>query len=119
MFRRILVSGRKTSRREHKGLVTSTGSLQKRMHNSVLQETSMPKTLFAFGINHKTAPVAVREKLHLRESEIEMLLANFRQFLSECFILSTCNRTEIYAVSDSINVDIDFFKKLLIDFKNA
>ena len=64
-------------------------------------------------------PVAVREKLHLRESEIEMLLANFRQFLSECFILSTCNRTEIYAVSDSINVDIDFFKKLLIDFKNA
>lgn len=79
----------------------------------------MPKTLFAFGLNHKTAPVAVREKLHLRDSEIRPLLAIFRRFLSECFILSTCNRTEIYAVSESVDVDVDFFKQLFINFKNA
>lgn len=80
---------------------------------------SLPKTLFAFGLNHKTAPVEIREKLYVSEAEMPALLAKFKETLSECLILSTCNRTEIYGVSESQDIDIDFYKNLLIEFKGA
>ena len=80
---------------------------------------SLPKTLFAFGLNHKTAPVEIREKLYVSEAEVPALLTKFKETLSECLILSTCNRTEIYGVSESQDVDIDFYKSLLIEFKGA
>ena len=84
-----------------------------------MSSTESPKTLFAFGINHKTAPVEIREKLHLREDEIPALIHQLMVTLSECVILSTCNRTEIYGVSESREIDLDFFKNTLIDFKDA
>jgi glutamyl-tRNA reductase len=86
---------------------------------SILGTTAIPKTFFAFGLNHKTAPVEVREKLHIEESEVPAFLAVMRETLSECLVLSTCNRTEIYAVSDSTEIDLGVYKKLLIDFKKA
>ena len=85
----------------------------------VLEQSATPKTFFAFGLNHKTAPVEVREKLHIEEAEIPAFLGLMRKTLSECVILSTCNRTEIYAVSDSPDIDLDYYKNLLIDFKGA
>lgn len=85
----------------------------------VLEQSAIPKTFFAFGLNHKTAPVEVREKLHIEETEIPAFLSIMRQTLSECVILSTCNRTEIYAVSDSPKIDLDYYKNLLIEFKGA
>ena len=75
--------------------------------------------LFAFGINHKTAPIEVREKLYIHENEIPALLALLKQTLAECVILSTCNRTEIYGVCGSVDVDLDYYKDLVINFKNA
>jgi len=84
-----------------------------------VSSTESPKTLFAFGINHKTAPVEIREKLHLREDEIPALIHQLMVTLSECVILSTCNRTEIYGVSESSEIDLEFFKNTLIDFKDA
>ncbi len=75
--------------------------------------------LFAFGINHKTAPIEVREKLYIHDSEIPALLALLKQTLAECVILSTCNRTEIYGVCGSPDIDLDFYKDLVINFKNA
>ena len=75
--------------------------------------------LFAFGLNHKTAPIEVREKLYITEAEIPEVLAKLKETLSECIILSTCNRTEIYGVCDSPGVDLDFYKDLIIEFKNA
>lgn len=77
------------------------------------------RTLFAFGINYKTAPVEIREKLHLRNDEIPAFLSKIRGDLCECMVLSTCNRTEIYCVSDSPYIDLDAFKDALIDFKDA
>ena len=77
------------------------------------------KTLFAFGINHKTAPVEIRERLYLRDDEIPAFLDKVKGDLSECMVLSTCNRTEVYAVSDSPNIDVNYYKDLLIDFKDA
>jgi glutamyl-tRNA reductase len=89
------------------------------LEESILGNSAVPKTFFAFGLNHKTAPVEIREKLHIDESEVKAFLDLLRPTLSECLILSTCNRTEIYAVSDSPNIDLDFYKDLLINFKGA
>lgn len=75
--------------------------------------------LFAFGINHKTAPIEVREKLYIHENEIPALVAIFKETLAECVILSTCNRTEIYGVAGAADVNLDFYKDLVINFKNA
>ncbi len=75
--------------------------------------------LFAFGVNHKTASIEVREKLYVHENEVSGLLAKLRETLSECMILSTCNRTEIYGVHPAGEVDFDFYKDLVLDFKNA
>lgn len=51
------------------------------------------------GISHKTSSIDVREKFFLREVERELLLSELKNdpAVSEALILSTCNRTEIYA----------------------
>ena len=64
-------------------------------------------SIVAVGINHKTAPVAVREKIsfspdHLSTALQEMLSA---VECKEAAILSTCNRTELYLVQDG-NVEL-------------
>ncbi len=84
-----------------------------------MRSQSITHTLFAFGLNHKTAPVEIREKLYLHESEINLFLQKVKGSLSECFVLSTCNRTEVYCVSNSTSIDIGYFKRLLIDIKGA
>jgi glutamyl-tRNA reductase len=55
--------------------------------------------IIALGINHKTAPVAVREKVSFDPATMPDVLQQVLQTLSsikEVSILSTCNRTEIY-----------------------
>lgn len=84
-----------------------------------MENSAVPKTLFAFGLNHKTAPVEIREKLYLNEAEIQTFLSRTRETLAECVVLSTCNRTEIYAVSDVETIDLRSYKDLLIDLKDA
>ena len=84
-----------------------------------LSSIKAPSTLFAFGINHKTAPVEVREKLFLNAHEVREFLCLLKSKLPECLVLSTCNRTEIYGVTESAEFEISYFKNLLIDFKGA
>ena len=54
--------------------------------------------LLALGINHKTASVAVREKVAFAPEQVEDALAQACLFseVNEIAILSTCNRTELY-----------------------
>ena len=54
--------------------------------------------IILIGLNHKTAPVEVREKVSLSRPQIEKLSAriNVIPAFSGCAILSTCNRTEFY-----------------------
>ncbi len=82
------------------------------------QSTTQP-ILFAVGINHKTAAIEAREKIYIHEREIPALLAKLRETLAECVVLSTCNRTEIYGVTTRTDLDLDFYKDLLIEFKDA
>ena len=66
------------------------------------------------GLSHKTAPVEIREKLTFpanRQDEALALLTS-NPDVSEAVIISTCNRTEIYAVTttqtDGPSTIIDF-----------
>jgi glutamyl-tRNA reductase len=53
-------------------------------------------------INHKTAPVELREALHLSRDEIMGLIPKLKsEILAEGVLLSTCNRTEIYGLPKS------------------
>ncbi len=55
------------------------------------------------GMNHKTAPVEIREKFSLKEEKLEeaILTLNSLPSIDECMILSTCNRVEFYFVTRS------------------
>jgi glutamyl-tRNA reductase len=55
--------------------------------------------LQAFGLNHQTAPVALREKLAFSAGELDRALAALKALpgVSEAVLVSTCNRTEVYA----------------------
>ena len=55
------------------------------------------------GLNHKTAPLALREKVAFNEDRLAAALRALRHELgvSEVVILSTCNRTEVYWSGDA------------------
>jgi glutamyl-tRNA reductase len=54
------------------------------------------------GLNYRTAPVEVRERFAIEAERLSQALRELRAAKSilECVIVSTCNRTEIYAVVD-------------------
>jgi glutamyl-tRNA reductase len=54
------------------------------------------------GVSHTTAPIEVRERLTFRPQEAVQELAHLRSegLIREGVVLSTCNRTEIYAVEE-------------------
>ena len=55
--------------------------------------------LVGITINHRTAPIELREALHFSKNEIVDLIPKMKEDLfHEGFIISTCNRTEIYGV---------------------
>ncbi len=59
-------------------------------------------SLFVLGINHQTAPVSLRERVAFSGDSIPAALDALRGLPSvhEVALLSTCNRTELYAVTD-------------------
>jgi glutamyl-tRNA reductase len=66
------------------------------------------------GVNHNTAPLAIREKVAVSAGKLGSTLSLLRTYLPHGIILSTCNRTEIYA-TDSENhraeeVSVEFMK---------
>lgn len=62
-------------------------------------------TLIAFGINHKTAPVEIREKVAFSTDVLVDALSSLKDQLSSAasVILSTCNRTELYVHSEQLD----------------
>ena len=59
--------------------------------------------LLAYGINHKTAPISVREKWSFNPAQTPDVLRELQKFtaVNEAVLLSTCNRTEIYTVQEN------------------
>ncbi|TYZ23883.1 glutamyl-tRNA reductase [Selenomonas ruminis] len=73
--------------------------------------------LLMLGLNHKTAPVDVRERFAIPKQAIRDGLANLNEYegLSEAVILSTCNRSEMYAVVDDLREDLPTLRQFLFD----
>ena len=65
-----------------------------------------PMRFLALGINHKTAPVAIREQVAFTPEQLEAASQQLREHkhIKEVAILSTCNRTEIYTLIEAGNV---------------
>ena len=63
----------------------------------------MSVRLFAIGVNHRTAPIEVRERVDFAREGLEAALAGLaaRNAVREMAVLSTCNRAEVYAAADS------------------
>ncbi len=64
----------------------------------------MQGSICLLGLNHKTAPVEVRERLAFSQEELPKKLRELISLphVSEGVILSTCNRVEVYYVSGDI-----------------
>jgi glutamyl-tRNA reductase len=58
--------------------------------------------LLVLGASHKTAPLAVRERLALLDGQIERFLTELvaAEGVSEAVVVSTCNRTELYVFGE-------------------
>lgn len=79
----------------------------------------MPKTItwqplmaiFVIGINHKTAPITLREKVYFPLDKLSLYLQDLlnRGYAQEAILLSTCNRSELYCDTHDINLIRDWF----------
>jgi len=66
------------------------------------------------GLNHRTAPIAIREKLALNIINADELWQQLRSRGAYGVVLSTCNRTEVYIATEKIGAA----KKTIFDFLN-
>ena len=70
--------------------------------------------LVAVGVNHKTAPVDIRERVAFQPDKLQKALQELttRPKVSEAAILSTCNRTELVCCTDNQESEeiIDWFR---------
>ena len=59
------------------------------------------------GVNHETAPIAVREALAFPKEQLPEALTRAREVagLAEAVILSTCNRVEVYGRAAAVSLD--------------
>src|SRR5258708_22270191 len=61
----------------------------------------MAASLYALGLNHQTAPLAIRERVVFHVERLRDALGEIKRDLApEAAILSTCNRTELYVAGD-------------------
>ena len=76
--------------------------------------------LLCVGISHHTAPLDVRERLWFSSEEIRQTLSSLIPAgLGECVMFSTCNRTELYALTENNTLSSDKIKRILITKKTA
>ena len=68
--------------------------------------------LYTIGINHTTAPIAIREKVAFDPDHLsQALLDLMKHKVSEAAILSTCNRSEVYVKARGPQIVIDWLCK--------
>lgn len=81
--------------------------------------------LVVLGLNHKTAPVDVRECFSFSEEQVKTALRHLHEYdgINECVLLSTCNRTEMYAVvddaEDAYPVMQNFLSRIAVNYDNV
>ncbi len=70
------------------------------------------------GINHKTAPIGIREKLAFPSERLPDALLALKKYdsIEESLILSTCNRVEIYAAVRDIPAGLKSIQSFICNF---
>ena len=66
--------------------------------------------IFTLGINHHSAPLAIREQLAFHAEKLHQALGDLTRNrpVKEAAILSTCNRTELYCSADTPEMVVDW-----------
>ncbi|SFB16526.1 MULTISPECIES: glutamyl-tRNA reductase [unclassified Bacillus (in: firmicutes)] len=74
--------------------------------------------ILVVGLNYKTAPVEIRERLTFDPSQLgdAMQKLQSKKSILENVIISTCNRTEIYAVVDQLHTGRYYIKEFLSEW---
>ena len=62
-------------------------------------------SLLVLGLDHRTAPVEMRERLSVEREQLPDALAQLSEYVPQSVIVSTCNRTEVYTY-DSDDIDL-------------
>jgi len=76
--------------------------------------------LLTVSINHKTAPVQLREGLHLSDDEVRKIIIKAKDnFIKEGLLLSTCNRTELYGIPVNSQITHQQFQTIIAENKNS
>jgi glutamyl-tRNA reductase len=77
--------------------------------------------LIVVGLNHRTAPLEVRERVTFDENEVQAALSRARneRVLSEAILLSTCNRTEFYGLSTDNGAAEMYIRSLIVAAKHV
>jgi len=74
--------------------------------------------IIVVGLNYKTAPVEIRERLAFSETDLPFAMTTLKNKKSilENMIVSTCNRTEVYAVVDQLHTGRYYIKEFLAEW---
>ena len=67
-------------------------------------------SFFALGVNHQTASVELREQVAFNPEKLKELLLEQRhdQTLNDMVVVSTCNRTEVYAMAENADMVLEW-----------
>lgn len=68
------------------------------------------------GLSHKTVPLEVRESVSFVSGQLPSALSGLKEKVGECVILSTCNRTEIYAITGSPSETAKIVRNFVAEF---
>jgi len=78
-------------------------------------------SIVVVGLNHRTAPLALLERVALDGAGVAKAVTGIatRDSVREAIVLSTCNRTEVYAVADRFHGAYDDIRDLLGDLSGV
>lgn len=77
--------------------------------------------IILLGLNHKSAPVEIREKLAMSKNQIKNNTQNLKDLpgVEGSVILSTCNRTEFYIATKDIDLGKNSLLKFVASYANC
>lgn len=91
----------------------TTHSISKAL-NLILQEKqvtmSVEKKIIAIELNHKSAPIEIREIFSASADQVQRTLEDLKEKIPEIFIISTCNRFSVYSYCNSKYPILEVFK---------
>jgi glutamyl-tRNA reductase len=75
-------------------------------------------SVVVIGLNHRTAPLDLLERMSIGDGQLSKALHDLttREHISEALVLSTCNRTEVYAVAERFHGAYSDIRGFLADF---